>query len=49
MKKEYKTMRIGERIADAACLPKDVVMGASVVTVLGSNEVHIENYRGIIE
>lgn len=49
MKKEYKTMCIGERLADAASLPKDVVMGASVVTVLGSDEVIIENYRGIIE
>lgn len=49
MKKEYKTMRIGEKLADAASLPKDVILGASVVTVLGSDEVHIENYRGIIE
>ena len=49
MKKEYKTMRIGEKLADAANLPKDVVMGAAVVTVLGSGEMYIENYRGIIE
>lgn len=42
-------MCIGEKLADAASLPKDVVMGASVVTVLGSDEVIIENYRGIIE
>ena len=33
----------------AVDLPKDVVLGASVVTILGSNEICIENYRGIIE
>lgn len=49
MKKEYKPMRIGEKLADAVNLPKDVVLGASVVTVLGNGEMRIENYRGIIE
>ena len=40
---------IRERLASAASMPKDVVMGASVVTVLGDFEVCIENYRGITE
>ncbi len=30
-------------------MPKDVIMGASVVTVLGMSEVCIENYSGITE
>ena len=33
----------------AASMPKDVVMGASQVTVLGNFEVCIGNYRGIAE
>ena len=41
--------QIRERIASAASMPKDVVMGASVVTMLGDFEVCIENYRGITE
>ena len=40
---------IRERLASAASMPKDVVMGASVVTGLGDFEVCIENYRGITE
>lgn len=40
---------IRERLASAASMPKDVVLGASVITILGRNEVCIENYRGIIE
>lgn len=30
-------------------MPKDVVLGASVVTILGNTEICIENYRGILE
>ena len=40
---------ICEKMISAVDLPKDVVLGASVVTILGSNEICIENYRGIIE
>ena len=41
--------QIRERLASASSMPKDVVMGASLVTVLGDFEVCIENYRGITE
>ena len=41
--------QIREKLASAASMPKDVVLGASVITILGRNEVCIENYRGIIE
>ena len=30
-------------------LPKDLVMGAAVLTVTGRSEAYVENYRGIIE
>lgn len=38
-----------ERFADAANMPKDVILGASVITILGTGEISIENYRGLIE
>ena len=41
--------QIRERVAQAAGIPKDVVLGASINTVTGTSEVCVENYRGIIE
>lgn len=49
MKREHKTSGMKNRLAEAVNLPKDVVLGASVLTMLGNGEVYIENYRGIIE
>lgn len=49
MKYEKENEHLKERLASAASMPKDVVLGASVITVLGTGEVCIENYRGIIE
>jgi len=37
------------RITDASGMPKDVVLGVPLATVIGQNEVRIENYRGILE
>lgn len=37
------------KMAAAANLPKDVVLGVPIVTLTGQIEVCIENYRGIIE
>ena len=54
-KKEYiivdavQKEQIKKKLASAASMPKDVIMGASVVTVLGMSEVCIENYSGITE
>ncbi len=42
-------MSIRERLAEKLKLPKDLVMGAAVLTVTGRSEAYIENYRGIIE
>lgn len=49
MNYEVENERLKERLVSAANMPKDVVLGASVVTILGTGEVCIENYRGIIE
>ena len=37
--------QLAERFAEAASM----VMGASVITITGRNEICIENYRGILE
>ena len=41
--------RFGNRIAAAACMPKDVLFGVPVLTITGDAEACIENYRGILE
>ena len=41
--------QIKEKMLSAMDLPKDVVQHAPVLTILGRNELSIENYRGIIE
>ncbi len=32
-----------------AGMPKDVVMGAPILTIVGQMELLVENYRGILE
>lgn len=38
-----------ELLADSLKLPKDLVLGASIITLTGNREAWIENYRGIID
>lgn len=47
MKTEKQSLR--QRMANASELPKDVVLGMPVLTMMGQLEMSIENYRGIIE
>jgi sporulation protein YqfC len=49
MNKPIKDGQWKDKIASATSMPKDVVLGASVVTIVGNQELCIENYRGIIE
>lgn len=49
MNQERENERLREKVVSAVSMPKDVVLGASVITILGTREVCIENYRGIIE
>lgn len=44
-----KTTDRKERIMDSLRLPKDIMLGASIVTLTGRTEAWIENYKGIIE
>ena len=38
-----------ESVSDALNLPKDVVLGATVLHVIGQYEIYIENYKNIID
>lgn len=40
---------LGHRIERAVEVPKDISLGAPILTLIGYNEVCVENYRGIIE
>ncbi len=37
------------RLSELSELPKDVVLGIPMLTMIGQMELNIENYRGIIE
>lgn len=34
---------------DSLKLPRDTMLGASIVTVIGNGQLLVENYRGILE
>ena len=36
-----------ERMAERLKLPKDMVFGAAIVTMIGRNELYVENFRSI--
>lgn len=38
-----------EQMVDSLKLPKDLVMGVSMLSITGCEEAFIENYKGIIE
>ncbi len=38
-----------ELVVESLKLPKDSLLGASIVTVTGNTDAFIENYKGIIE
>lgn len=46
---KQKLERKKEMIVESLKLPKDSMLGASIVTVTGNSDAFIENYRGILE
>lgn len=38
-----------ERIAELLKLPKDTALGSVLITAVGSHELYVENFRGILE
>lgn len=49
MKKNNERGKRKELLVESLKLPKDICMGALKVTMTGSHEAWIENYRGILE
>jgi sporulation protein YqfC len=55
MRKREKTAKTSvikesrELIVESLKLPKDTMLGASIVTMTGNAEAFIENYKGILE
>lgn len=39
---------IGERFADAYALPKDMVVNATLLHMVGRSEIYLENFKGIL-
>jgi len=53
MKKEKKNHRMQirekrELVVESLKLPKDSLLGASIITVTGENDIFVENYKGIL-
>lgn len=44
-KKTHKKVKFAEMFQ----MPKDVVLGESIITLIGKREALIENYKGIVE
>lgn len=49
MKKTSRFAKKKESLVESLQLPRDVCLGALRVTLTGSSEAWIENYRGILE
>lgn len=46
---KQKLERRKEIIVESLKLPKDSMLGASIVTVTGNSDAFVENYKGILE
>ena len=38
----------GERFADTFCMPKDMVVNATLLHMVGESDIFVENFKGII-
>lgn len=48
-RKDIKEVPGKELMVESLKLPKDSLLGASIVTLTGNTEAFVENYKGIIE
>ncbi len=46
---ENKTKRIKDRLSDLLELPKEIVKNLPLISIIGNEEITIENYKGVIE
>jgi sporulation protein YqfC len=44
-----KTYKIKETLSNALELPKDIILDVAKVTLIGSNNIAVENHKGILE
>ena len=44
-----KETPLNAKIINTCQLPKDVIWGASIISITGTNELIIENFKGIIK
>jgi sporulation protein YqfC len=44
-----KKEKVKRNIASALALPKEIVLDLPMITILGNEELTIENYKGVIE
>ncbi len=49
LEKIDKTVSKKELVIESLKLPKDSLLGASIITITGNQDIFVENYRGIIE
>ena len=49
LEKIDKTISKKELVIESLKLPKDSLLGASIITITGNQDIFVENYRGIIE
>lgn len=42
-------MSVKEQLTDALNLPKDLTLGAVILTITGKHEAYVENYMSLIE
>lgn len=49
MRKQKERRSLGETLADAAELPKDIVLGVPKITLLFGSGATVENHKGIID
>ena len=45
---KQEIMDTKERFADAFMLPKDLIMNATLLHMVGGSDIYLENFRGIL-
>ena len=49
LKKNNKRLDIKKKIVNMFELPKEIVFNLPLINIIGSEEINIENYKGVIE
>ncbi len=49
MEKKNKGLNIKNKISNMFELPKEIVLNLPLISIVGNQEINIENYKGVIE